>query len=216
MFIRRLIVPAFALIIGFIALIGGLRELAGTDGLRSVLAAPGCDGLPCFIGVQLYETNLTEGRARLDAHPHIQAVAARPRMDFVGDEHVRFEWTARPGTPDGWRAGEVVANYGTIYEVWLEASSPLGEVWRALGQPPVYSYTALLERTGDVRVYVTLFDDARARLTVRMACPLTLAHFLAADVQVIELRRVQLGFRPGPDLRSLTDWYRHVAQFPMC
>lgn len=214
MLLRRLWIPAAVVWAACTVLIVSVQGLPrDRDRLHGLFTDPACAAPPCFLGITLYETPFSAGRAQLTAHPHVRDVAARPQMDFIGDEHLRFTWSADAAA---WHTGEIVASYGTIYSVWLAAGLPLGDVWRALGEPPIYSYTALRDRADGVRVYATLFDDGRARLTLRVACPLTRANFLAATVEMIELRRVQLGFRPPSGLSTLGAWYRSLDPLPQC
>lgn len=213
MFPVRILFLLLVLVGGFVVGLTGSRwAAAGSGPLRSLLATDTCADPPCFLSIGLHETSIDHARSRLAAHERIRAVADRPRMSFVGDEHLRFDW--QPGTT--WRPGELIASYGTVYEIWLESDVTLGALLEAFDVPSVYSYTALLDRADGIRLYATFFDDARLRLTVRVACPLTLAHVLEAQVEVIELRRVQLAFRPGSPLDSIGDWYRHMALIPVC
>jgi len=197
----------------FIVSLAGVRaSTVFVSPLRSLLADEACADPPCLLAIGLHETSLEHARARLAAHDHIRSIAERARMSFTGDEHLRFDW--RPGAT--WRPGELIASYGTVYEVWLEADIALGTLIDVLGVPPVYSYNLMRDRTGSIRLYATLYADARARLTVRIACPMTLAHMLSAQVEVIELRRVQIGFQTPSPVDSVSSWYRHMARFPMC
>lgn len=183
---------AFALLLTLLFVLATSAALArGGTGIDPFFSAANCDE-PCFLGIRLGITRLSDARAILNAHPSVSSVAFRPRMDFYGNEHLRFTWHPQINSPTSW-TGELIASYGTVYQVRLETGLSLGELWLALGRPEIGASSLVTTRgRASALVYASFFGDRRIRLTMAATCPLTLSSLLQGRAAAIELRQTSL------------------------
>lgn len=185
----------------------------GRDERLNGLFGAAC-GEPCFLDVRLYDTSMMQVREVLDTSPFVTEIDERARMDFIGNEHLFFRWRWRDGRVSD---GTFAANHGTVYSTWLSGDLPFGDLWRALGHPEIFTYTISGTQRGDALIYATLFDDASARLAIRLECPLTPSNLVRANVLNVEFRRADLALVNGaPPIDTLNAWLLALRRNSPC
>lgn len=148
---------------------------------------------PCFLGIELGETSLTDAHLLLASHPWIIDVADQLLIDDMGSEHLSFRWYWGDdrSDEDGW-SGELIASSGTVRVVRLEIGLTLGDLWFALGKPELLTFNVVQSRNRPaVLLYNSFFSDRSVSAASSLDCPLNYQHFLQGEVYALELRRRQ-------------------------